>query len=444
MTTAFRALVRKDLQIFFSDRRAVLMSIVAPIVIASFFGYIFAGQGGGQSEPSRMDILVIDQDNSTISRGIVAGLTAEKSLAVKPSTMDDARSAVQKGKAVVAIAIPKNFGADAGRSFFGPAKKPEVALLYDPSHAAELSMVQGILTGEVMQVVSKEMFSGTSGQETVKEGLASVEQSGLAPDDQKSLRNLLQSVQSWNARSSALPTTPAKPGDPPAAAQAGLGGGITMPYEVRQEAVTSGKGIEYNGYAHSFAGMGVQFILFMGIDMGVGLLLQRQRGLWKRLRAAPLSRGVLLGSRAFSGALIAAIILAVMFGFARVVFGVHIEGSFVGFVGVCGAFAVMTAFFGLLIAALGRTPEATRGLSIFAVLIMVMLGGAWIPTFIFPQWLQKLTVIVPTRWAVDGLDAMTWRGLGFSAAIMPISVLLGFGLLFAVLAVSRFQWEVDG
>ncbi len=49
MTTAFRALVRKDLQIFFSDRRAVLMSVVAPIVIASFFGYIFGGQGGGAS-----------------------------------------------------------------------------------------------------------------------------------------------------------------------------------------------------------------------------------------------------------------------------------------------------------------------------------------------------------------------------------------------------------
>ena len=46
----------------------------------------------------------------------------------------------------------------------------------------------------------------------------------------------------------------------------------------------------YNGYAHSFAGMGVQFILFMGIELGIGMLLERQRGLWKRLRAAPLSR----------------------------------------------------------------------------------------------------------------------------------------------------------
>ncbi len=41
------------------------------------------------------------------------------------------------------------------------------------------------------------------------------------------------------------------------------------------------------------------------------------------------------------------------------------------------------------------------------------------PTFVFPQWLQNLTVVVPTRWAMDGLDAMTWRGLGFSASFAP-------------------------
>ena len=44
--------------------------------------------------------------------------------------------------------------------------------------------------------------------------------------------------------------------------------------------------------------------------------------------------------------------------------------------------------------------------------MMVMLGGAWVPTFIFPAWLQQFTLVVPVRWAVDGLDAMTWRGIG--------------------------------
>jgi ABC-2 type transport system permease protein len=103
----------------------------------------------------------------------------------------------------------------------------------------------------------------------------------------------------------------------------------------------------------------------------------------------------------------------------------------------------MTAAFGLMVAALGETVEATRGYSIMATLIMVMLGGAWVPTFVFPPWLRKLTVVVPTRWAMDGLDGMIWRGLGFSSALAPIGVLLLFTLLFGALAVMRFRWRTE-
>jgi ABC-2 type transport system permease protein len=94
-----------------------------------------------------------------------------------------------------------------------------------------------------------------------------------------------------------------------------------------------------------------------------------------------------------------------------------------------------------MVAALGRTPEATRGLAILATLLMVMLGGAWVPSFIFPPWLQTVSMWMPTHWAVDGLDAMTWRGLPLQAALLPVAAMLGFTLLFSVVALARFQWE---
>jgi ABC-2 type transport system permease protein len=214
-----------------------------------------------------------------------------------------------------------------------------------------------------------------------------------------------------------------------------------MPYTVSEEAITSGENVAYNGYAHSFAGMGIQFLLFASIDLGVGILLERQRGLWKRLRSAPISRVTLLVAKAASGALLALLTLSASFAFAIIVFGVRIHGSLPGFIIVAIATAIMASTFGLLIASLGRTPGGTRGIASLAVLMMVMLGGAWVPSFIFPAWLQRLTVVVPARWAVDGFDAMTWRGLGIGAAIVPVAVMLGFALLFGVLAISRFRWE---
>ena len=217
-----------------------------------------------------------------------------------------------------------------------------------------------------------------------------------------------------------------------------------MPFETKVEQLTNGGAeVKYNGYAHSFGGMGVQFVLFAAIESAVGILTERQRGLWRRLRAAPLSRNVLLGSKALSGALIGLMVLLVLFGFGALVFKIRIEGSMLGFGLVCAAFALTSSCFGLLVAAVGKTPQAARGMSIFAVLIMVMLGGAWIPSFLFPPVLQKITLAMPTRWAVDGMDAMTWRGLPLDAALPPAAALMGFAALFAMLALARFRWDAN-
>ena len=72
-----------------------------------------------------------------------------------------------------------------------------------------------------------------------------------------------------------------------------------------------------------------------------------------------------------------------------------------------------------------------------------MLSGAWVPSFLFPGWLQNLTKLVPARWAMDGLDAMSWRGLPASEAVMPVIVLLAFAILFGFIAVVRFRWEEE-
>ena len=214
-----------------------------------------------------------------------------------------------------------------------------------------------------------------------------------------------------------------------------------MPFEMHEEAVMARHNATYNGFAHSFAGMGLQFMLFAAINLGIEILTERQKGIWRRLRSAPLSKLMLLGSKIASGSIIGSLVLLVSFAFSIVVWHVRVDGSVPGFIGVAITSALMAASYGLLIAALGKTPNAARGASVLATLIMVMLGGAWVPTFVFPAWLQKVTVVIPTRWAVDGFDAMTWRGLGPGSAVMPMLVLLGFSLLFSALAIWRFRWE---
>ncbi|HEX3911970.1 MAG TPA: ABC transporter permease [Steroidobacteraceae bacterium] len=375
--TAFRALVRKDIALFLRDRRALVVSVLTPIVVAAFFGFLFAPASGG-SPISRMKVGVVDLDQSALTRAVLESLSQDASLDIQVLPEGQAKELVRSGKLRAAIVFPKGFEPAATGALLGIGRMPDVKLLYDPSQSMIRPMVAGLLSQHVMQRLSRPNFIGNS-----------------------------------------------KP----------------IPFNVDSIAVTAGA--RYNSYAHSFAGMSIQFILFMGIDAGIALLLMRQEGMWRRLRAAPLSRSVLLGSRVAGTTLIAIAILAVVYLVARVMFNVRIEGSVPGFAMVACAFALLAATTGLMIASLGRSVGATRGVAMFSVLILVMLGGAWVPSFLFPEWLQHVTEFVPTRWAVDGLDNMTWRGLPLQNAFAPAGILVAWSLLFALIAVWRFNWE-DG
>jgi ABC-2 type transport system permease protein len=376
--TAFKALVRKDIALFLRDRRALVISVLTPIVLAAFFGSLFGGVGSGGNPISRMAVGITDLDDTALTKAVIESLTQDESLAVQVLPEEQARQLAKSGKLRAAIVFPAGFETAATGALVGLGQMPDVQLFYDPSQSMVRPMVAGLLTQHVMQRISRPNFIGAS-----------------------------------------------RP----------------VPFNLVNTAVTTGP--RYNSYAHSFAGMSIQFILFMGIDAGVTLLLMRQEGMWRRLRAAPLSRAVLLGSRVAGTTLISMMILAVVYLAACLIFGVRIAGSVPGFVMVAIAFSLLAATTGLMISALGRSVGATRGMATFAVLVLVMLGGAWVPAFLFPEWLQYVTEFVPTRWAVDGLDAMTWRGMPLQSAFLPTAILVGWSALFALIAVWRFNWE-DG
>jgi len=374
--TAFLAMVRKDLLLFFSDRRAVIVAFAVPIFIGSFIGSITGGSGGN-NEPLKVSLALADEDGSAISKAIVSGAQADKNLKVTVTTASEAKDLVLKGTDAVGVILPEKFGERSARALFQQSSdRPELQIVFDPSRTIEVGMVQGVMTQHVMQAVAQA--------------------SGLA--------------------------RPA------------------LPFTVASAPMTSTR-VPYNGYAHAFAGMGIQFLLFSAINLGIEMLVEREKGLWSRLRSAPVSRFLIVGGKIASISIVSLMTLLVSFGFAMLMFKVRITGSVIGFLAVAIACSMMAAGFGLLIAAVGNSPKTARGVSTLATLVMVMLGGAWVPTFVFPTWLQNLTVIVPVRWAVDGLDATTWRGLGLSSATLPTLALLGFAAVFTAIALVRFRWE---
>jgi ABC-2 type transport system permease protein len=424
------ALARAEVVAYLSNRRSLLITLAAPILLAAFFGSVL---GGPAAKPSRVPIAIVDQDASATSKRIVEAIKGDSTFELVDTTADDMTSLVRRGKVRAAIVFPAGFGDGAARSLFRPnAGKPEIAVHYDPSQSITLSVIRGLLTQHVMKAVSESAFSG-AGLPATAQARDDVQKSAtLGDEERRNLLSLLDSVErvQRNTGSPREGTSAAQPG-------------FSVPFSTREVEVTSGQDRRYNGYAHAFAGMGVQFVLFMSVDLGIGVLMMKRLGLWRRLRAAPISRATLVGSRILAGTIIAFVLMLGIYAAAIAFFGVRVEGSVVGFLAVLLAFSLFAAIFGLAIAALGRTPEATRGLAILITLLLVMLGGAWIPTFVFPQWLQTATLWVPTRWAIDGLEATTWRGLGLDATLLPIAALLAFSAVLGWVAIRRFRWDDD-
>ena len=385
--TAFLALVHTDLLLYLRNRRALLMSLAAPILIGAFFGSLF-----NQREPQvqQVPVAVVDLDGSALSAQVLAALRADAALKLRTPDAATALDSVRRGSLRAVVTVPAGFGNQAMAALQGQADKPQLALAHDPSQNVVLPLLRGLLAQHVGQAVAQSAFGGAADGSGPRR----------SPD-------------------------------------------FAMPFTLQETSAVVQKhaGDGYDSDAHAFAGMGVQFVLLMAVDTGIALLLMRRTGLWQRLRAAPLSRLQLLGSRVASGALTGLGVFVVVFAVAIAVFGVRVQGSAIGLLAVMAATALCSATLGLMVAALGRSPEATRGLAILVTLLLVMLGGAWVPSFLFPPWLQAAAAWTPTHWAVQGMDAMTWRALPLADAALPVAVLLGFAALFGAVALWRFPWN---
>ncbi len=151
-TTAFFALVRKDLVLYFSNRRALIMSIAAPIVIAAFFGSLFGGSG---DKPSRIAVALTDLDGSALARQIGTSMAADDALDVKMLAEPEALAAVRAGKVRVAIVLPKGFGEATPEALVRGGDKPVVQMRYDPSQGPGLAIVRGVFSQHVMASIGR-------------------------------------------------------------------------------------------------------------------------------------------------------------------------------------------------------------------------------------------------------------------------------------------------
>lgn len=368
-------LARKDLRLFLADRRGVLLCFAVPILLASFFGTIFRGQG--TSGLSRIRIEVADEDQSQMSQKVVTALQACEHLEVTRTSRQAGQTHLHHQGSGVLLILESGFGKQALHEQQADLGSSAVSLIHHPGSAIQSMVVEGLVT-----------------EMTVREAAETL----LGPLLAREMKSR------WN-----------------------------KPFVINRSSLM-GAGIEsLDSYSHSFCGMSLQYLLFLGMDSGLMLLRERRQGIWRRLRTSPVPLSTLLAGRLLATLLIALAQLLVTFLFGWLVFGIRFH-SLPGFLVVALASALLASATGLVVAALGGSEGRARSLSILVILVLSMLGGLWLPSFLMPAWIQTASLALPTTWAVRALEGVTWQGMGFLRALQYAGILILFCTVFVVTA----------
>jgi ABC-2 type transport system permease protein len=74
-----------------------------------------------------------------------------------------------------------------------------------------------------------------------------------------------------------------------------------------------------------------------------------------------------------------------------------------------------------------------------AMFLLSALGGAWFPLEITGETFFAVGHLMPSAWAMEGVQNLILRGRGFGSILMPAAVLIGYGVAFLAAAVWRFK-----
>ena len=188
------------------------------------------------------------------------------------------------------------------------------------------------------------------------------------------------------------------------------------------------------GFEQTIPGTLVMFILMNVLTSGaVTLVVDRRRGMLRRLASTPISRGEVFLGKWLARMMLGTIQIAVGLVVGTLLFRMNWGPDFAMVVVVLLAWASFCASVGLVAGCVGGTEGQVIGLSVLTAMVLAALGGCWWPIEITPDWMQAVQKFLPTGWAMDAMHKLISFRHGASSAV-PHTL----GVLVAAVGVGWF------
>jgi ABC-2 type transport system permease protein len=189
-------------------------------------------------------------------------------------------------------------------------------------------------------------------------------------------------------------------------------------------------------------GYGCANTAFAGL--AIQLVVRRELGILKRLRATPLSAATYIAATLVSTLVVFVLQVIALFLLGRVFYGTpfpHALGSLVLAI-VLGAAAF--AALGVAAASLIHSAEGSSAVVNFILLPMAFLTGSFGPTRHYPSFLRAIGDVLPLKYFIDLMNAVYLHGQALWTKPEALGVLAAWGATGLLVAALRFRWEPHG
>lgn len=174
--------------------------------------------------------------------------------------------------------------------------------------------------------------------------------------------------------------------------------------------------------------------------LAIVLVVRREGGLLKRLRATPMPPVTYLTAVLLSTLTTFALQSVALLALGGLVFDASMPANWLGFAGAIVLGVACFAGMGLAAASLIRSAEGVSAVVNVVVLPMAFLSGAFGPTRHFPAFLQAIADVLPLTYFLDIVNGVYLRGDSLFADPKALAIVLAWGAAGVLVALKRFGW----
>lgn len=409
----------KEYKVLIRDKAGLAVMFLMPTVLILIITLIQDSTFRSVNESS-VPLLLVDRDHDSLSRILEKSLKDSKFFTITKQDIsnEEARDEVAKGHFLIEIVVPENtsavlrerseikvskmlaaFGGDSSMVDNQDTSRSQLQLYFDPiTKKSFKTTISNAIERIVSQIEMQSMVAALNHQ--MKDAFPEAKP---APLEMKAIIEIHEEYASVN-HSSVVPNS-----------------------------------VQHNVPAWSMFAM-----FFICIPLAGNIIKEREDGSAFRLMTMPGSYLYVMMGKMLTYILVTLIQFILMLSVG--LFILPMMGMPQLFVGdnlfilliVAIAAGLAATGFGLLIGTVATSHDQASLSGAVLVIIFAAIGGVWVPTFVMPDIMKKISVISPLNWGLEAFYGVFLRNTGLKALLPEIIKLISF---FVVCTLTSFYFQ---